>query len=99
MKSTITGQKFAKSDIRLDGKYFVGCSFENCVLRFGGTEVFGFQNCTASNARFEFDGHAAAVLSALSVLYGSGFKSDVESLFQRIRDMSKTRPGFAEKPN
>ena len=100
MKKTIAGRKFANQDIRLDGKYFQQCSFDNCVFRFGAEDAFGFEECSFSGGtRVDFDNHAAMMLAGLSMLYASGFAEDVENLFRRVRQFSATVPGQGKQPN
>ena len=98
---TISDKHFKGDTIRIDGKYFMRCTFsEGAALVFGATGTFGFVNCKLdATTQITFDQNATMMLAGLSLLYGSGLQSVVEQLFERIRHMSKTLPGSGGEPN
>lgn len=66
----IKNKIFRSETVRLDGKLFLDCSFEDCVLTFGGDRC-EWENTTFSGCRVVLDGPAN---NTVQVLQGLGFK-------------------------
>lgn len=66
----VKNKVFRSETVRLDGKLFLDCTFQDCVLTFGG-ERCEWENTTFSHCRVVLDGHAN---NTVQVLQGLGFK-------------------------
>jgi hypothetical protein len=65
----IKGKVYRQETVRLDGKLFMDCSFEDCLLCYGG-ERCEWENTRFSNCRVVLDGLAN---NTVQVLQGFGF--------------------------
>ena len=52
--------------VRLDGRYFIDCTFVECILEYGGSEVI-LERTTFTGCRHVFFGHAFMTLQYLKV--------------------------------
>jgi hypothetical protein len=79
--------------VRLDGNRFRNCTFQDCSLEFGGSDVVGMVGCTFTNCVWSFVGAAANTLSFLGAMY-RGLGPDggklVERTFENIRSGNVT---------
>jgi hypothetical protein len=66
----IENKVFRDETVRLDGRLFLNCSFEDCLLCDGG-EPCEWENTRFSNCRFVLDGLAN---NTVQVLQGFGFR-------------------------
>lgn len=67
---SIISQKYLKETVRIDGRRFLKCSFEDCLLHYGG-EPCEWEDTTFLNCRVFLDNSAAY---AVQVLEGLGFR-------------------------
>lgn len=81
----VKNKVFRAETVRLDGKLFLDCSFEDCVLSFGG-ERCEWETTTFTRCRVVLDGPAN---TTIQVLQGLGFKvfapGEAQSLPNRNR--------------
>lgn len=63
----IRGKAFRAKTVRLDGKLFVNCDFENCLLTYGGAKC-EWENTRFSNCRVVFDGAAINTVHILRTM-------------------------------
>jgi hypothetical protein len=66
----IRGKAFRAQTVRLDGKLFVNCDFENCLLTYGGATC-EWENTRFSNCQVVLDG---AANNTLHILRTMGFE-------------------------
>jgi hypothetical protein len=67
--TSIENETFRGDAVRLDGKKFLRCTFENCVLYYGG-EPCEWENSRFVDCRIVIDGKAH---NTIQVLLGLGF--------------------------
>ncbi len=85
--------KFSNEKIELDGKSYIRCEFENCiiVLERGETEISG---CTFKNCKLLLRGNAYTVGKIIKLFTGKSPLKVLdmgESLFEK--DLSHSRKG------
>jgi hypothetical protein len=68
--TAIENETFRGDAVRLDGKKFLCCTFEDCVLYYGG-ERCEWENSRFLNCRIVIDGKAH---NTIQVLVGLGFR-------------------------
>ena len=77
---SVDGKLFHKETVRLDDKQFTNCTFEECLLVYGGNRC-EWENCKFQNCRVFLENHAS---NTMQVLLGLGLleltKSDVVRL-------------------
>ena len=77
---SVDGKLFHKETVRLDDKQFINCSFEECLLVYGGNRC-EWENCKFQDCRVFLEDHAS---NTMQVLLGLGLleltKSDVVRL-------------------
>lgn len=78
----VKNKVFSSETVRLDGKLFLDCSFQDCVLTFGG-ERCEWENTTFSHCRVVLDGHAN---NTVQVLQGLGFNISAPGAAQSQSD-------------
>ena len=66
--TTVDGKVFHKETIRMDNKQFTNCTFEDCLLVYGGTHC-EWEQCTFQNCRVSLEGPAN---NTMQVLMGLG---------------------------
>lgn len=66
----VEGNEYRQETVRLDGKLFLNCSFEDCLLCYGG-ERCEWENTRFANCRVILEGSAN---NTVQVLQGFGFK-------------------------
>ena len=82
---TITDKNFADQEVRLDGREFVGCTFERCKLIYGGGLPFFIGGNAINGCNFEFTGSALNTLNTLRMLHHSGMGEVVDAVMTGIR--------------
>ncbi len=60
----VEGEIFANENVELDGKHFIKCSFNNCILEYHGGEV-AFDRTQMNGCRHVFYGRARRTLHYL----------------------------------
>lgn len=84
----VRGQTFVGQTFRIDGRRFERCSFTDCVLEVGGTEVGTLTGCSLSRTGMMLVGAAETTIQQLSVMYSDpGFREIVEDWFRDVREM------------
>ncbi len=84
----VVGNTFRTETVDIDGKQFINCVFDRCVLRFSGIDVAGFRGCKFIDHKWLFAKHAEATFEFLRLLYqGFGAEGEqvVEEVFNKIR--------------
>jgi hypothetical protein len=66
----VKGKVYRRETVRLDGKLFLNCSFEDCVLYYGG-QPCEWEETRFANCRVVLD---EAANNTVQVLQGLGFK-------------------------
>lgn len=81
-------QTFKKERIELHGKFFNGCTFEECELVFDGDRPPTFKDNRFVDSVFVFTDAATRTLYLLSNMYhaGAGGKEVIENTFADIRE-------------
>jgi hypothetical protein len=74
-------------EISLDGKTFIKCHFDNCVLTYSGLMPVGLKNCTFEKCAWHFAGSAKNTVGFMMKMYSLGGNSSkvIETVFQQIR--------------
>lgn len=78
---SVTDRSFIDETLELDGKLFLRCSFERCVMAFNGTAVFSMADCTfGEGCQFTLGGAAVVTVRQLRALltYGGIFTDVVK---------------------
>jgi hypothetical protein len=69
----IDNKKFNNNQyVKIDGKHFVGCSFEDCVVEYNGGE-YKFTSCSMKHGKIKFVSRDRNVQSTLILFKGLGF--------------------------
>lgn len=84
--------------VQLDNNSFTACTFDSCVLEFGGTGPVELNDCSFNNVQWVFTGAAQNTLNFLHGMYhgmGEGGRQIVETTFDNIRgkNVTKARKG------
>jgi hypothetical protein len=66
----VKGKVYRQETVRLDGKLFLNCSFDDCLLCYGGDRG-EWEHTRFANCRVLLDGPAN---NTIQVLQGLGFK-------------------------
>lgn len=82
---SVEAKTFGAETITVDGKSFIGCTFDHTTLVYGAGDVPQFANCEFDNVMLEFTGEAKHTLQFLSAFYNGGFTRSVETVFGTIR--------------
>jgi hypothetical protein len=82
----IEHKTFTSEIVRLDGKLFVNCSFEDCVLDFGGG-LCEWEETRFANCRIRLDGAASDTALVLQAL-GFSINPPEMQLCKRSGDVS-----------
>ncbi len=89
--AVMTGEKFTRREISIDGSSFVDCEFVDCKLVFGATAPVTFDGCTFDGSEWVFEGAASSTLEFLSVL-SRGLEGEgqdlIEGIFQSVKEGS-----------
>lgn len=67
----VIDRHFSQVPVLLDGKHFVGCSLEDCVLEYSGAQVI-LERTNFSGCRFNLQGAAAMTASILECFKALG---------------------------
>jgi hypothetical protein len=84
--------------VQLDNNSFTKCSFNNCIMEFGGTGPVELNECGFNNVQWVFTGAAQNTLNFLHGIYsgmGEGGKQLVEATFDNIRGQNVTKSSKA----
>jgi len=81
-------ETFKGQRLELHGRFFNGCTFENCELVFDGDRPPTFRDNKFVDSVFVFTGSATRTLYLLSNIYhaGEGGREVIEQAFADIRD-------------
>ena len=87
-KTRYKNSRFSNQKIEIDGKSFLGCEFENCmiVLERGDTEISG---CRFKNCRLLLRGNAYTIGKIIHLFSGKGPMKVVdfeEPLFEKTHE-------------
>lgn len=82
--------------ISLDGNYYQDCTFQNCVLEFGGTAEVGLVNNRIIDCQWSFVGPAANTIGFLRAL-NNGLGPTGHELIQQL--LGSTRLDGVAMPN
>lgn len=66
----VVDQKFESQRIILDGKKFIRCEFDRCVLVFNGRKNFGMEHCDFIAPKFEFGDYATITTFQIKKMLG-----------------------------
>jgi hypothetical protein len=80
--------QFKNDEVRLDGNAFVGCSFNNCVLVYGGGPLPVMINNSLKDVRWDFREAASNTIQFMTAIYhgmGEGGRQLVEQTIENIR--------------
>lgn len=92
--NSVSDKSFIDDTVDLDGKVFVRCTFERCILRFSGTAVFSTSDCTIdSSNQLALSGAAVTTIRQFRALLTYGgiltdaakywlFNADAESVLR-----------------
>lgn len=86
---------YSGGKVQLDNNSFTKCSFNNCIMEFGGTGAVELNECSFNNVQWVFTGAAQNTLNFLHGMYngmGEGGKQLVEATFNNIRGQNVTKP-------
>jgi len=93
------GKTFTNTKIELDGQQFFNCTFEQCVMSYGGGGPPTLHGCTLGGCRWVFIGASDRTLQFMQAMYSGGFQDVVESTFEAIRKGSlATGDNLSETP-
>lgn len=88
---------FTDMTIRLDHNHYEDCTFNNCVIEYGGEGPIGLVRCTFNKCGWKLVGSAMNTVMFLKTMYHSlgGFgQTMVEQTFNSIRG-DKSESGSA----
>lgn len=92
-------ETFVDEEIGLDDEAYVGCTFRDCRLVYGGSAGVRVQDCDFEETRLELVDEAGNTLSFLQNIYhgfGEDGKTVVEHLFDQIRQGKIDAVGYPE---
>jgi hypothetical protein len=93
------GKTFTKTKVELDGQQFFNCTFEQCVMSYGGGGPPTLHGCTFGGCRWVFIDAADRTLQFMQAMYSGGFQDVVEPTFDAIRKGSlATGANLSESP-
>lgn len=81
-------KQFKNEEIRLDGNTFLGCSFDNCMMVYGGGPPPSMIDCSLNGVKWSFTEAASNTIQFMSAIYhgmGEGGKKVIEETFTNIR--------------
>lgn len=87
---SVSAKNFGAETVTVDGKSFIGCTFDHTTLVYGAGEVPQFANCEFENVMLEFTDEAKNTLKFLSAFYNGGFTRSVETVFSTIRQQNSS---------
>jgi len=79
---------FKNEEIRLDGNTFIGCSFANCVLVYGGGPLPVMINNSIKDVQWSFAEAASNTVQFMNAIYhgmGEGGRQLIEQTIDNIR--------------
>jgi hypothetical protein len=82
---TISGRKFANETVHLDGREFIDCNFDRCLLIYSGGNAFIFGNSPINACQFEFAGAALNTLLVLEMMRHTGMADLVDATLDAVR--------------
>lgn len=80
----VHSKNFRREIVRLDGKLFLDCVFEDCLLQYGGDRC-EWVRTSFSNCRMELDGCAKNTVQILQGLGCTVMTPDSEGLFGSVQ--------------
>lgn len=101
----VIGKIFGPSDtVTLDGRRFLDCRFEGCILEFDG--YLNAENCTFKGCTFSFGSRAQGTISLLGLFWNEPALAELlPPIFEQItgsakaaRKMLKHHPSRQEAP-
>ena len=93
------GETFTNAKVELDGQEFYACTFENCVMAYGGGPPPILNGCTLGGCRWIFVGAADRTLQFMQAMFHGGFQDVVEQTFDAIRTGSlATGANLSDRP-
>jgi hypothetical protein len=79
----IRDRRFAGEDLTIDGKSFIGCTFESGTIHYAGGALPTFEQCTFGAVQWHFDDAALRTVQLLQMIFNSPGGFDfIKSLFQ-----------------
>ena len=70
--NVIENQSFIDCTVEMDGKTFINCTFDGCVIRFVGSAVHSAVGCRFDDCGVSFDGAAYIVVMQLRAWISGG---------------------------
>lgn len=77
--------RWTKMTVHVDGKHYKKCTFQDCVMIYGGGELPVFENTDILNSRWQLTEGANRTIELLRSLYANGLQAQIEQLFESIR--------------
>ncbi len=90
----IRDKKFSVSSIRLDGKRFLKCEFDESNMVYSGRSPVNLEHCKLHGVRLTLDGPAASTLNFLATIYhdmDEEGKKHLDAVFEDIRQGRHTK--------
>lgn len=82
----IRGRSYVGETVRVDGKHFIDCHFNGCIMDFGATAPFKITgNGSATNVQWHFSENAGATIHVMRMLYQWGMRDTIEQMIAHIR--------------
>ncbi len=92
---TIRGQTFSNQTVKVDGKRFIDCAFDGCIIQFGATAPFQIEGKSSiGNVQWSFVENAAATVHVMKLLWNMNQHDTIHQIFQHV-----TGTGLADLPN
>ena len=85
----IHGMTFRNETIRLDGQVFENCTFDHCLLQYGGMGSVSLDDCTYVGCNWALVDAAASTVNFLALMYGAG-EPALRDLIQGVLDGIRT---------
>ena len=85
----VSGKQFGIEPVDVDGKRFIGCTFDGSNMIYSGKKPFALEHNKFINVKWTLDGSAGEALKFLSIMYremGDVGKTGVEATFDRIKE-------------
>jgi len=91
-------KSFQGEEVNLDGHHYDHCDFDSCVLVYRGLDLFSLSNCRFYSCGLRMADYAQRTMTALSLLYHSGFRPMIDNELAHIQHGSYLPPNLRQSP-
>jgi hypothetical protein len=90
----VVNKKFPIGSVRLDGRRFIGCEFDESNMMYSGRGAVKMEHCKLRGVRLTLDGPAGSTLNFLATIYhdmDEEGKKHLDAVFEDIRQGRHTK--------